>query len=220
MMLASPILDTSVTCTFPQSNNSDNFVYGTLGYWPTYSTVTQQYKNIVIGDSTMDISKSTAGWYDPTITYVYSVSGNRFCDMTRQWIPQSRQTNVQVVIIGTAGGNDLLQNENLTEIVNNGKILINKVRSQWPSAKIVMIAIHPTQVSSANTNKPTTNNAIQTYLNGMSNTCFYDPWPLFTGVTNNTMAAQSSDMLDSIHYNSSMALKIKTALNTNCGITF
>ena len=219
-LLANPILDFSVTCTFPPANNFDNAIYGTAGYWPVYNFVTTQYQNIIIGDSTMDISRNVAGWLDSTITYAYPVSGNRFCDMIHQWVPQSRQKNVQVVIIATAGGNDLLQNENLTEIINNGKILINKARAQWPNAKIVMIAIHPTQMANANVNKPTTNNALKAYLNGMSNTCFYDPWPLFTGVTNDTMAAQSSDMIDSIHYNAAMAMKIKTALNTNCGITF
>lgn len=175
-------------------------------------------QTIILGDSTMRISGTYSGWLDPSKTFNYAVEGNTSCDINAEMRAISPFVNPTTVLIATTGGNDLAgQRAANAQITQSVKDLIDKVRARWPGAKIDAVGIHPTQVSYANNNKAAVNSAVQSYLAGLSNTCFYNPLPLF-GVAEG-QAAPVLKMLDSIHYNETVSFQLKAALVTACGLT-
>lgn len=224
------------TDAFGCSAIDPNALYFTPPYYPTYITKSGYVKNIIISDSTFDISvRSYSGYIDPSITYHYGVSGNTSIGMCSQFaVSQNILTGmyngaiqnifgVDTVIISTAAGNDMLRGDSNSNIISNLKNLVDKVRSRFPNAKIIMVGIHPTLVTAGNLNKGTTNTAIKNYLLNMSNTCFYDPGP-DPSVFNKPegVASDPSQMLpgDSIHYNQTISFAIKSRLQVLCGVTF
>lgn len=192
--------------------------------WPALHADTNQYTTVIIGDSTMAISSVYPGFLG-TGTQSVAVAGNTLCDMITQ-LPAINTTAPSVIIVATTGGNDLLrQNVSDSQIINTGTLIIQRLHQKYPNAKLVMIAIHPTQVAYANAHKAAINTGIDTALQNeypVSSRCFYNPLPLF-GVAEG-QASHTSDMAnngaDSIHYNQAMSFNIKSAVQTNCGITF
>lgn len=212
--------------------NGPNPTYFLVPYYYTFALNSGNFQNIIIGDSSMDISTRYANFIDPTKTYSYAVAGNTSCDMRSQFsIGQNALgkyngaiqaiAQPQFVLIATAGGNDMLQSMPNSLVIKNNKDLVDKARLRFPLAKIVVVGIHPTQVAYGNANKVVTNTAIKDYLTAsVSNSCYLDPKSLFSGTGSvEGGAAEASDLLDSIHYNQAISFALKAALQTNCGIS-
>jgi len=197
-----------------------NIAYGQSEYWPRFHNDNKQYNTIIRGNSTMDISCRYDNFLSDT-TQCVAVGGNTLCDMETQR-PAINTTNPYAIVISSGGGNDIIQmvtNErDITEaqIVNNGKYLIDQTRSEFPGAKIVFIPVHPTLESALNAVTPAINSNLEVYVNSLSNTCVVDIMGIF-GKTAGDMADESQ-MLDSIHYNITMAFSVKSAIGNDCGV--
>ena len=195
-------------------------------YWPALHANTTQYSHLIVGDSTMAISTIYAG-YMGTGTGTVAIAGNTLCDMITQ-MPAINATSPSLIIVSTAGGNDLLrQNISNANIINTGTLLIKRLHQKFPSAKLVVIGVHPTLVSYANANKATTNNGIQAALTAEygSQGCFVNPLVLF-GVAEGA-AANQTDMIqradgsyDTVHYNQAMSFSIKNKVQTDCSVSY
>lgn len=194
-----------------------NAIFFGASYGPYYASVYQNHQTIILGDSTMDISSRYSGWLDPAKTMSYAASGNTSCDMSAEMRAIQGTVSPTSVLIAMNGGNDIAgQRATIAQSIQSNKDLIDKVHARWPWARIVVVGIHPTEVTYANQNKATVNSAVQAYLATIPNTCYYNPLPLF-GVAEG-QAAPTGLMLDAIHYNQSVSFALKSALFTNCGL--
>lgn len=199
-----------------------NPLYLTSSYYFNFKADQKQYQNIIIGDSTMDISIRYSGFIDPNITQAVPISGNKLCDMITQ-LPAINTTNPTNIIVSTTGGNDVLEGIQNGSVVYTGELLIKRLKEKYPNSKLIMVAIHPTQSTYANANKGYVNSNINAKLNSyypVNKRCFVDPLVLF-GVAEGA-ASNTSDMItnDGIHYNQAMSFQIKNKIQTDCGVAF
>lgn len=205
-------------CT--QIDPNPNPLYLQSPYYFTFVTNTTVSQNIIIGDSTVDISRTYSGWLNPTTTYSYAVSGNRLCGMNTEMRAIKITTEPHFVLISTNGGNDALSGGfTNAQIQQNLVYLVDKIRARWVNTMIVLMLIHPTQLAGANAAKGAINTAAANYVNSLNNTCVYNPGPdplAFNKVEG--QAADPSQMLDSIHYNQAMSFTIKSRLSAVCGL--
>lgn len=177
-----------------------------------------RYQNVILGDSTLDISCRYPGWFNPQTTQCDAVAGNTLCDMSIQ-MRAVHSPDPAAVVIGTAGGNDILKGVPAASIGQTAALFIQKVRTRWPAARIVMLSAHPTLVTSANAVAVTTNADIKSNLAGYSNTCWIDTRLLFAGPPAVGSVPAASDMLDSIHYAENISIAVKSAVQGQCGVT-
>ncbi|MCE9597982.1 MAG: SGNH/GDSL hydrolase family protein [Spirochaetia bacterium] len=190
---------------------------------PEYSARFQldqtQYETILVGDSSMDLSSRYPGFLSAT-TQSVAVFGNTMCDMIMQ-LPAINTVAPLAIVVSSTGANDLKYVPRIatTQIVNTGALLVQNLRSRFPNAMLVMVAIHPRENEYVNVNKASVNSGVQSALrNSPGKGCFYDPLPLF-GVAEG-QPARSEDLLDDqTHYNQNMSFKIKAAVQEICKIT-
>ena len=204
--------------TVCERGNGSSIYINADRFYPVYNDLTQ-YTTVILGDSSMDFSRQALGFYNSTRTQIAAVMGNNFCDMNVQ-MKAIRTTEPANIVIASAGGNDLLAKRSNAAIIESGKILIDKVRTRFPAAKIIMVGVHPTLNAYANANKAVTNNGLKSYMNTLSNTCWVDPLSLF-GV-NEGEAAPADLMLtefDDIHYNQAVSLGIRDLISGNCNVS-
>ncbi|WP_232225753.1 SGNH/GDSL hydrolase family protein [Leptospira broomii] len=185
-------------------------------YYGRVSSDTRDYANIIGIDSTMDISRQYGGFLNPSQSLSVAVIGNTACDAITQFGAIKTQ-NPQNFIISTADANGLLHGINNDYIVFTVQRLISKIRDRWPTIRIAVIGIHPTRNAAINNNKDYTNSKVGAYVQTLSNSCYYDPMPLF-GVGPGE-SAPTSLMLDTVHYNEAMSFQIKSMLQSVCGIS-
>ena len=168
------------------------------------SDLTNDYDNIIIGDSTMDISTRYTGFLSAN-SYSYAVAGNTACDMIEQ-LETVNVKNVKHIIISTSDGNGLLRGISISIISNTVKQLVESLKAKYPEAKITIILIHPVQVSQAENKRSGLNDLIKSDSGA---NCFIDPSGLFVN--------GAKDYLDSIHYTETISFKVKSLLET-CGV--
>lgn len=189
-------------------------------YWPTFHADTTQYTTVIIGDSTMAINGSYAG-FNGAGTQNVAIGGNTSCDMITQ-LPAINTIAPSVIIVSTNGGNDMLAQVSDANVINTNTLLIKRLHQKYPNAKLVVVGVHPTKSTYGNAHKAAINTGTQNALNAeyttASQRCYVNPLTLF-GVAEG-QAANDSDMLDSIHYNQAMSFSIKNKIQTDCGITF
>lgn len=172
-----------------------------------YSTSCQ---NIIIGDSTMDLSRQTT-FYDKTKTNNYAVSGNTACDFLYQMeyincIPKN-------VLIATADGNGVLRSVSSQASINTLKKVIDRSKVKWNPSKIIVIGIHPVLVTAANKNK----NPVNSEIAKLTDICYINPLPIW-GATEND-PPRTDWMLDSIHYKQPVYDLYKTQILNQCGVS-
>ena len=174
--------------------------------YPNY-LVTQQdnktYTTVILGDSTMDLSGQVQGFLS-TGTQNRAVSGNTLCDMLEQ--SYDIRYKPDRIVVASLGGNDLLRHVSNANIIQTGKDLVSRLRQVYPSALIYGVGVHQTKVDYANANRGITNAALQPLFD-----CYLNPDPYFT--------SPSSDYVDSIHYSSTVSMKIRQGLIDNCKVT-
>ncbi|MCB1176974.1 MAG: SGNH/GDSL hydrolase family protein [Leptospiraceae bacterium] len=190
----------------------ENSLFYKSGYYDTFVNYKTGTTNLVIGDSTMDISTRYDG-YLSSVSKSIAVGGNTLCDMYIQF--KKIDPTVNNTVISTGGGNDLLQDIAFDRIEAVGRMLLERVNSVR-TGKMAVIGIHPTRVDSANANKGEVNKRIKAITESLSG-CFYDPAELFT--LDSSGRASESDMLDSIHYNSTISFNIKDKIQIVCSIS-
>ena len=227
---------TSAPPVEPHDCSSYSGAFNTLYYArPVFWEDTTQYQNIIIGDSTMDFSvnyeflkddpllatnyeiPADYDFYDNVNTQSVAVSGNTLCDMIMQMgaINTANPTNI---IVSTAGGNDIGRRISNDNVITSGKAFIDKVKGRFPESRLVMVGLHPTLVDYGNQNKATTNSAIRDYLLTKDNTCWVDPLSLF-GVAEGS-AANTADLIDTIHYKPAISISLKQKIKTDCAVEF
>ncbi len=184
--------------------------------WGSFSTDHNQYTTIIIGDSTMDYSDNYSGFLTPGVQSV-AIGGNTLCDMLTQ-IPAINTQSPQHVVVSSAGGNDILRGISRTNMYSSASLLMDALRNRFPDAQITVVDVHPTLLSSVNSEKEVTNPNIKSDVLGRSNTCWIETAPIF-GVTGSD-PAPANLMLDNIHYNSTVSFQIKDALINDCGVAF
>lgn len=190
-----------------------NGLYFTGDYYFRFHGDQRQYTNVVIGDSTMDISSRYPNFLSEKSQSV-AVSGNRLCDMVIQ-TPAINTANPKNIVISTPGGNDLLQQADQAYIFTYIDFLVDKLRSRYPEAKISVVSIHPTLLSYGNQHKAPINDHAKNKIESIGG-CFLDTLSLF-GVSEGE-PAPSDKIVDSIHYNQTMSFMIKDNLKTVCGV--
>ena len=174
-----------------------------------------QYKTIVIGDSTMDISTRQNGYLSSTSESV-AVSGNTLCDMTEQYTLSIKTLSPDYIMVASGGGNDLLRKIPNSNIVTTGQQLVDSLIKSYPNLKkLVWVGVHPTRVDYAQSNRGIVNSQMRDYVNSKGG-CYVNPDTSFTIDAQGYPA--TSEMIDSIHYNSTPAFKIRTSA-IGCGIT-
>ena len=159
----------------------------------------------------MDFSTRLEG-YLSTTSKSFAVSGNTLCDMKEQ-LSSVQTPNPSWVIVATLGGNDILRRYATSNVIHSGNKLIEDIKTKYPSASIAGIAVHPTRVNYANQNRTAVHTALQPLLD-----CYIEPDSLFTYDTDGLPKEENFFADDPIHYNSTIAFKIKDALQTTCGI--
>lgn len=192
-----------------------NILYPTADYYVKFKADLKQYKYIIRGNSTMDISCAYPGFYDTSTTQCVAVSGNKLCDILEQ-TPAINTIIPDAMILSAIGGNDLLAHFPNSYIKRTVKDLIDDTRSKWPNTKIVLVGTHPTLMDYANANKGEINNYAKNYLATMPNTCHIDPLPIFGKLEGE--AADQTQMIDGIHYNEAMSFLIKDEILNKCGV--
>ena len=230
-----PSLDSSVPIELHECATYSAPFNTAYNYRKDIWTDTAQYQNIIIGDSTMDYSvnfekmlndqwlKENYGipdgyeFYNETVTQSVAVAGNTLCDMIMQ-MGAIHSQNPANIIVSTAGGNDVGHQTPNAKVIETGQAFIDKVRSRFPSAKLTMVGLHPTLIDYGNQNKATTNSGIRDYLLSLTNTCWVDPLSLF-GVAEGA-AANTADLIDSVHYRPSISLAVKAKIQSDCGVEF
>ena len=184
-----------------------SIAYPTEFYAKTFVTDTRLYKNIIIGDSTMDISRKYKNFISENTQNV-AVSGNTFCDMIEQ-TPAILTPNPQNIIISSAGGNDAIQKKTPDAIISTGKTLISRLRSRFPGSKIILVGIHPTKLDYVNIIRNTINRALEKVVD-----CYVDPDEYFHIQLNGEPL--ETELIDKIHYSKDMSFQIKEGI-LKCG---
>lgn len=200
------------------NNFSDSCLsdYGTLNplftiyYNDIFSSYPISCETVIIGDSTMDLSRQTT-FYDSVKTYNYSVSGNTACDYLQQ-MEYVKCQNPKNILIATADGNGVLRGVSSSASISTIEKVINRSRVKWNPEKIIVIGIHPVLVTSANTNKNSVNNGVSQ----IPNICYINPLPIW-GATE-TDNPRVDWMIDSIHYQSNVYDLYKTQILNQCGV--
>lgn len=175
----------------------------------TFSTYSTSCDGVIIGDSTMDLARTTS-FYDNTKTLNYAISGNTACDYLYQM--DIIKCNPQKVLIATGDGNGVLRKVSSNTSIETMRKVIAKVKQKW-NPTIVVIGIHPILLTNENISKNPVNAGVS-----QLGACYINPLPIF-GVGEND-PPDSSLMLDQIHYNSTIYPKYKTQITTQCSITF
>lgn len=188
-----------------------------------------QYQNLILGDSTMDISGRYVGFFNPSITQNLAVGGNSLCDIIRQFSVIQSQ-NPQNILVSTVGGIDLLQGIPLEKRGRSLELLIEKIQNRFPNANISMVAVHPTQIPSVNQERGIHNNFLKNkafaLLGGPPKICWLDPLPLFGDGTlspsdpapDQNMIVLPDGTIDPVHYNKDMSFAIKEKLELDCNL--
>lgn len=206
------------------------FYLGILGngLYFIFKADSKQYENIIVGDSTMHISSAYSGWHDRNKTQVVAIGGNTLCDMITQLgninTPTINTSDPSVIIVSTAGGNDLLRQVSTNDqIVTSSKELFDELRHRYPNAKQVWIEVHATKIQFGNDRRVVINPQIKTYVTGKTNTCWIDTNTIM-GVTgtdqpaDNKMNVTSDGKVDQIHYSKDVSFLIKDEISTKCGV--
>jgi len=166
-------------------------------------------ENIIIGNSTMDIGRQVANFYDPNKTNNYGIGGNTACDMLLQM--QFIRCNPKNVIIASADGNGVLRGVPPEVSKNTIQKIINKSKERW-DAKVILVGIHPIKLVEGNQKK----NQVNTLVRNISD-CYIDMVALF-GVGENDLAPDSL-MTDQIHYKEPIYTNLKNKILTQCGVS-
>jgi hypothetical protein len=167
-------------------------------------------ENIIIGDSTMDLARSTSNFYDKTKTLNYSISGNTACDYLYQM--EAIKCYPKNVLIATGDGNGVLRKISNQVSIDTMKKVVTRVKEKW-NANTIIIGIHPVLLTNENIAKNPVNAGVSQLV-----PCYINPLPIF-GVTENE-PPDSTLMLDQIHYAQSIYPKYKTQILNQCGLTF
>ncbi len=167
-------------------------------------------ENVIIGDSTMDLARSTTTLYDKSKTYNYAISGNTACDYLYQM--EAIKCNPKNVLIATGDGNGVLRKVSSATSIDTMKKVTARIKEKW-NANIVIIGIHPILLTNENIAK----NAVNIGVSQLGY-CYINPLPIF-GVGEND-PPDSSLMLDQIHYNTTIYPKYKAQITSQCGIIF
>ncbi len=185
-------------------------------YYERISSDTKDYETIIGIDSTIDMARHYEDFLNSNETFSVAVAGNTACDAIAQ-LGAIKTSNPKNFVISTADGNGLLRGVDPDYSVLTVERLISKIRDRWPEIRIAVVGIHPTQIPGINTNKDYTNSQIETYMQSLENTCYYDPLPLF-GVGPGE-PPPTSLMIDTLHYNKTISFQIKDKLQTQCNIS-
>ena len=186
-------------------------------YYPTYSSDKNKYGNVVIGDSSIDIPFRNGFNYDRVKTKMVAVSGNTLCDINAQFDSSVLLENSpNNFILGTLGGNDLLNGVNDENVFNNFKFVLNKIKEKNISGKLVLIGTHPTLINSINLRKDLINLRIKQYSEnhfGENKVCYIEPMDILG------TSVDSSKMMDNIHLRAEYSIQIFNLIPSKCGVT-
>lgn len=166
-------------------------------------------KNAIIGNSTQDIGRQIADYYDPSITNNYGIGGNTACDMLIQM--EMIECHPENVIIATADGNGVLRNVPSQISIKTVNKIIVRAKQKW-NANVVLVGIHPVQNESANKRKNAVNEGVRSLPD-----CFIDMVGLFGVGINDPPPA--SYMADPIHYKEPIYTNLKNKILTQCGVS-
>lgn len=186
-----------------------NPIYVSAGYAQRFMNDGKQYENVVLGNSTMDISRSFPGFHDPNRTQINAVGGDTLCDFRSRFPYSIRTQSPENIVVSTAGGNDILRNIPLPRIVSTFEDFHSNLRSRFPSSKLSYIEVHPTFVDSANKVRKNLSSQLREISSG---SCWVNPDPCFSD------PLKDSEMLDAIHYNQSSAFCIRNLLKNQCEV--
>ena len=175
-----------------------------------YRTVS--YKNLIFGDSTMDISSRYTGFLSSDSASL-AVSGNTLCDMAEQY--EDILPVTESFFISTGGGNDLLKKISMDRIESTANRLFSILKKKT-KGKGAAAGIHPTRIDDANRNRDELNRRIQKLAESYS-FCFLSVENLIRLDADGK--ASEADMLDLIHYNEKISFAVKSRLSSVCGIS-
>lgn len=170
---------------------------------------TNTYTNLVLGDSTMDISTRYEGFLS-SHSYSLAISGNTACDVLEQLAIVNVKT--ENVMYSTNDGNGGLRNIDVNTIRKTNNDVINAIKVKFNPKVIVVILLHPTMLSNFASKRIEINN---NFVIDNPDVCSILPDTLFTLVNG---LATEKDMLDSIHYNRDISFGIKQLVKDKCNI--
>jgi len=200
----------SVEC---QKSYALNPVYTSGGYAQRFSVDTKQYSTVAITDSTWDISRSFAGFYNPETTQMNSVAGDTLCDYNSRFTRSVKTTNPSTILVSTLGGNDFLKGYDDSLIIATFKDFYTRLKSRFSNSNFVFVQVHPTKLTQVNDR----NARISPQLKSNSTAvCWVDPASCFSS------PVLDSEFLpgDSIHYSQGSATCIKSKIKSVCGVEY
>lgn len=189
-----------------------NWLYFLPAYYYKFHADTTQYSQILIGDSSMDYSARYPGFLSSG-TQSVAVQGNKICDMLTQ-LPAINTTNPQAIIIGTPGGNDIL--DGIPNIYDSERELFVTLKALYPSSRIVVAGLPPTQSGSINAEAGSINSSTLALLQQIypaGQFCFVDP---ALAIGNPPMAGA---LFDTVHYSYIGAMLLRQEIIDFCNIT-
>jgi hypothetical protein len=179
-----------------------------LNVLPTFK---EGSKVVIIGDSTMDLSRPFNPW--SFFTDNRAISGNTACD----FLYQSRSIGVgyETAMIATMDGNGILRGVSLEASVRTLKKVVSYAKDSLKVSNVILLGVHPIRNENANIRKNAINGQMKAYAN-QNGYCFIDMVELF-GKTELQMADESQ-MIDDIHYKDYFYPLIKSKIKSQCNI--
>ncbi|MCC5816438.1 MAG: hypothetical protein JJT78_16935 [Leptospira sp.] len=219
---SNPPLDSSECSQWSRTNREFNNRY------EGFLSDKKEYKNLILGDSTMDISGRYPEFLKPNLTQNLAVGGNNLCDINRQMFAINT-TNPENILLSTSGGIDILQDLSLENRIRSMELLMEKIKDRFTDANISVVAVHPTQIDLVNNQRSVHNQAMREVAESSWESfqlCWIDPLPLFgEGDLNSTDSAPNENMIqfpngeiDPVHYNRDISFALKTKLEENCNL--
>jgi hypothetical protein len=176
-------------------------------------------KSVIIGDSTMELSKAENVWESTTDNR--AISGNTACDFLFQI--RGVGNGYETLIIASMDGNGIIRGVSsansiatLTKVASYG-IEILKVKN------VILIGNHPVKNPDINFKK----NIINDAMNSMATSkgyCFIDTVSLWgssptSTATDSMMKVEIDGSIDNIHYNQKYYPVLKKKILSQCGLT-
>jgi hypothetical protein len=170
---------------------------------------TNSFTNLVLGDSTMDISTRYTDYLSSN-SYSLAIGGNTACDVLEQMSLIAIKTDN--VIFSTNDGNGGLRNVDVNKIRETNNEVVRSIKEKLKPKIIVVVLLHPTMLSKLESKRQVIN---ANFINDNKDVCSILPDELFTLVNG---LSTELDMIDTIHYNQRISFGIKDLILKKCNV--
>jgi len=196
-----------------------NPLYLSAPYFPRFQRDQRRYATVIIGDSTMDMNAALPGWLDPGKTQSVAVPGNSLCHYISSFRKSIHTRSPRTILVGSLGGNDMREGASAKKLVRLTRLLARELKRTFPGARLVGVSVHPVRLPSMNRISALVNPAIRRAWLEETGGCWLETRPLFRIAPHRPAGREHMRPGDFIHYNRTIAFRLKKALREKCNLT-